>query len=1252
MRNMCVVLCVLVMAGGTMAATWTVGPGGPPTYDYATIQAAINAGTTSDGDTIQVAAGTYTENVTVSKQVTIDGAGSDAAGTVITPPSGTGIAVGASGASSSDRLVVRDLRVTNAPANGINITAPNASYLTFDNVACVSNGSHGINTNPPTGSGSFFDLYLNGCNLSSNGSVGFRTATYVGINGLTIVDSHIDGNVMGLCFYSAVGSPLVTNVSVSGTTFNNNTSKGMYFENLDNAAFSNVTVSNSGTAGAWAAGVDVNLKSHTFQNISFTNAVVTNCGKGDAVNGAGLTIKARDDGSYAGNPASLNNVQITCSRITGCQDGLRLGEPGANNAGPTNVSIHNCTISGNVLKALRNESQALADAESNWWGTTDGSAIAAMISGGADYDAWLTKPPACAGGNVLYLDPTAASIYIKPGEQIVVDMNVANLLQKVNACQAMLGYASLYFADPTGATVQVSGSGPWDQVIWDSWVDSTGVPGEIDTAIGVNADGAVGTDADNTVCIITLTSRTGVEGATQMVFRPDGSTDVKQTFLSDMSGNAVWPAKIDSTNIVIDGTAPADVTISAAPAGWTSDASVTLTFSATDALAGIDHYEIQIDAGTFATQVSPYVLDVSAMSDGTHTATVKAFDKAGNEATASTSFYLDKTAPVAFKPVADPATWTNGDTIIITFSTTDATSGVDHYELAVDDGAFATVASPYTLSTAGLSDGSHIVKVVAVDLAGNRSVVDLIQSFGSGAVTTSGFAPWDSAVAHEYTSQTFDISDGGITLLAYGVDMSQVHYEGFMGWPPVPEDLGGVAKIGFRKTAGSQDNSLWYNIVSNMVNKGSWDNQSYHYSNSDGYRSYLFQGWFDPPGATGQQGAFGNSQYNAEKWMGGPANNDPECDTFDLRLDIVPVSPGDYQVSGFSRLHRASSRFYEGCPWDWNSTAWVPFYDGAWNDGGLDLSAVFPYIEISNWATTQTRYHTVRWNDIVVAQGDNGFVPIFVDKTAPLLSIDEASQDGEALLGTTRDAVQGTVNISVAASDATSGLRVQPAVTVTPNGGSAEAATYVNESPVGTFNYTWAVTTTTPNGAATITATVSDKAGNTATDTDTFVVDKNQAAVTVEFATLRAGATADPPSPADYTFTRVVTFVATDTTGAPLNTWTPTLSFTNNPGTQKASASCTLTNVPDGMAHLSAKTAWHLRTRLDVVLDPDGQATAAFTLLGGDLNESNSVNVLDYSLMKTSWGGGAAGDINGDGKSWTEDYSLMKSNWFQIGDPQ
>ncbi|MHC4756967.1 MAG: SUMF1/EgtB/PvdO family nonheme iron enzyme, partial [Planctomycetota bacterium] len=130
---------------------------------------------------------------------------------------------------------------------------------------------------------------------------------------------------------------------------------------------------------------------------------------------------------------------------------------------------------------------------------------------------------------------------------------------------------------------------------------------------------------------------------------------------------------------------------------------------------------------------------------------------------------------------------------------------------------------------------------------------------------------------------------------------------------------------------------------------------------------------------------------------------------------------------------------------------------------------------------------------------------------------------------------------------------------------------------------------------------------------------------------------------------REVTFTATG--GTETKTWVENLAFTGT------TASFSLSDVPAGTKCLSAKTNWNLQRTVAVSMISSSQYSADLTgakkLLGGDINNSNSINILDYTLLKINWNTtNSVADINGDGQVQTLDYSLMKANWFQVGDDQ
>jgi len=223
-----------------------------------------------------------------------------------------------------------------------------------------------------------------------------------------------------------------------------------------------------------------------------------------------------------------------------------------------------------------------------------------------------------------------------------------------------------------------------------------------------------------------------------------------------------------------------------------------------------------------------------------------------------------------------------------------------------------------------------------------------------------------------------------------GLDLTDILYEGRWPWPPIEgETKGASAQFGI--TA----NGFWsmHQIHSSIGNGSrSWDNPDPNaYNHSHGFRKYLIQNF-----GSGSWTPFGNHQYNTEAYVPrsgpGPSVNDPnqvqdrDYNKFDMEITYTPTNTGEYQCQGRVRLHKAASwtemnlagrPFGNQFVWAWNpalnnegqpngcTTAWCSFYDGTWTITG-DFRSARPFLQIQNWGTTQTRYHTFRWDSMTV----------------------------------------------------------------------------------------------------------------------------------------------------------------------------------------------------------------------------------------------------------------------------------------------
>ncbi len=198
--------------------------------------------------------------------------------------------------------------------------------------------------------------------------------------------------------------------------------------------------------------------------------------------------------------------------------------------------------------------------------------------------------------------------------------------------------------------------------------------------------------------------RSGVDPATvpgDSTISSEGNNLTASASVSDKAGNtgtAISPA------VNIDKTAPV-TGIGGASNSWTNS-SVTVTLSPADALSGVASTSYTVDGGATQSGTS-----FTLSTEGDHVITYGSTDKAGNvEAARTAHVKIDKTAPTighAFTPLGySDGAWTNAGTVTVTFTCTDAGSGV------------ASCTPPVNVTTEGAAQQVH---GTGTDNAGNTA---------------------------------------------------------------------------------------------------------------------------------------------------------------------------------------------------------------------------------------------------------------------------------------------------------------------------------------------------------------------------------------------------------------------------------------------------------------------------------------------------------------------------------------------------
>jgi hypothetical protein len=417
--------------GASFAPVTTTNPGG----SYASIQAGVNA--SNPGGTVNAASGTFTENVTIAKGVTVAGAGQ--AATIVIPAvskanpcAGSSLCGSANAASNIFLVQASNVTIRHLTADGDNPTLTSGivrggADLDARN-GIVENYYAGVYNNLQVHNVTVKNIYLRGIYASSYGT---------GFNFHHNTVQNVQGESQSIGIFNFGGSGAISDNSVSdcndaiganwsrGTQFLGNTvtnsGSGIHSDNNggmggvgDLIQGNTVTNSTAGGYGIWTfvpylpitvqnntiSGVDVGLAA-SGQAAPVSTSFVSNQVTGKP-GSTGVYVTTDEFGWGSGNVSAT----FTGNTITGHADGFLIeAQPGYT----ATVIASGNSIFGNSVSGATTAGDGTHSAtmEDNWWGSANGPTHASntfnvgaqgdIVVGEVDFVPWLDAAP--PGGN-------------------------------------------------------------------------------------------------------------------------------------------------------------------------------------------------------------------------------------------------------------------------------------------------------------------------------------------------------------------------------------------------------------------------------------------------------------------------------------------------------------------------------------------------------------------------------------------------------------------------------------------------------------------------------------------------------------------------------------------------------------------------------------------------------------------------------------------------------------------------------------
>jgi len=339
-------------------------------YSGQSIQTAINSA--SSGDTIYVHAGTYNENLTIGKDLSLIGDGA-----FVTTIDGSGAVISVNG------VVV----------NISGFTVRNGIY----GIYCYNNASGTITNNTITGNTLYGIVNVSSSNptITNNTITGSQSGIYNSSSSPTITNNTITGNQLN-GIHNSSSSPTITNNTITGNQY------GIYNSS------SSPTITNNTITGNTQYGIYNSSSSPTITNNTITanRHGIANYSSSPTITNNTITANRHGIANYSSSPTITNNT------VTG-----NSGE-GIDNRSSSNPTITNNIISSNSSNGIYDDGTGThINTYNDVWGNgTDYSGVTPGIGS-------ISKDPRFVGVGNYHLSSSSPCIDAGTNAGVYTDMD-------------------------------------------------------------------------------------------------------------------------------------------------------------------------------------------------------------------------------------------------------------------------------------------------------------------------------------------------------------------------------------------------------------------------------------------------------------------------------------------------------------------------------------------------------------------------------------------------------------------------------------------------------------------------------------------------------------------------------------------------------------------------------------------------------------------------------------------------------------